>query len=513
VKQLRRFGITAAMTILAVLVAEGVGRWIDGHRYDSVLLRPRAAIADRSSGKWQQPEDVKNLVESIPVANGVKRAWFGTPLPRPSGQPDSDLTLRAQRHPGAEIQANYEWNRKYVERTMCSDQRRRTAVFDKLDDVYVFDPVNGDEHPAFRFLRNVTYPSGLQTNDFGWRGSNIGLDKPSDTIRLAFIGASTTIAAHSDPYSYPELVGEWLNRWAAETNSKVRFEVLNAAREGTNTESMRAIVQHELLPLEPDLVWFYEGSNHFWPMDFVEADVPERPLTHVIDNPGWLARRSAIAARLRNLFLRGSVVGEEPEKPFLEVHWPAELDEFEPDVRDRRFLGNLRDVLDNFDHMRETLEATGAQLALTSFTWLVYDGMRIDPQRDAGVFRFLNETYWPFSYAHLRRYLDFQNRVYRGYAELHDLPFFDYDRVFPREPRVFLDAIHLSHAGTRLQAWVMLQGLIPVIEARLASGVWPRPDRVAQDHHPTLSNGRTLVPVRDLLASCAVQDGLTSKAH
>ena len=78
----------------------------------------------------------------------------------------------------------------------------------------------------------------------------------------------------------------------------------------------------------------------------------------------------------------------------------------------------------------------------TSFTWLVYDGLKIDPRRDAGIYRYLNETFWPFTYAHMRRILDFQNRVYRRYAEKHGLDFIDYDAQYPKDPRLFYDAIH-----------------------------------------------------------------------
>ncbi len=47
--------------------------------------------------------------------------------------------------------------------------------------------------------------------------------------------------------------------------------------------------------------------------------------------------------------------------------------------------------------------------------------------------------------------------------------------LYPRDPRLFDDAIHMTHAGIRLQAWIVFNGLVPIIERRLAAHEWPRP--------------------------------------
>ena len=498
-----RIVVPVIAVIAALVVAELTVRALDGHRFDSLRLQPRNTTPGEYAGKWQEAADVGHLVDDIAVAPGVDPKWFALQIPAPTRRPaDPELAARAKANPGLELVATYEWNRHYVQKTLCNDDRRRSAVFDRVQDLFIFEPSHGGEHPTYRYLRHASYPSTLQTNAFGWRGSEITLEKPPQTIRIAFVGASTTVASHGDPHSYPELIEIWLNLWALTARRGLRFEVLNTAREGTDTRSMRSIVQDELLPLEPDLVVFYEGSNHFWPADFISDPLPPRPLAQVIDQPGPLAQHSAVAARARNLFLRGPVVGDEAEKPTLAVHWPADLDESAPDVTDRRLPSNLGNVVEDFDRMRGALEQIGARFVLTSFTWLVYDGMRLNPRRDAGVFRYLNETFWPFSYAHMRRYLDFQNVVYRRYAAQHQLDFIDYDAQFPKDPRLFYDAIHLTRAGIRLQAWIILQGIMPIIERETAAGHWPREDRDSLAAHPAFRDERRLVPVATLAASC-----------
>jgi hypothetical protein len=487
--------------------AEVALRAIDGHRFDSWTLQPRGDRAHDSSGKWHTAEEVASLAAQVPLAPGVDREWFTLQIPRPPKRSvDPDLAARARRYADLPLQATYEWNQRYVEHTLCSDARRRQAVFDKLVDIYTFESHAAAAFPTFRFHRNASYPSGLQTNAYGWRGSQVPLDKPPRTIRIGFIGASTTIGGHGEPFSYPELVEVWLNRWAAARDRGLRFEVLNTAREGLDTSSMRFIVRDELAALEPDLVVFYEGSNHFWPADFISDTLPPRPLGQVADEPGVLARHSALAARLRNLFFRGHIAGQEPDKPALEVRWPRDLSETTPDLMDPRLPTNLAGVISHFDEIRETLQTIGARFVLTTFTWLVSDGLQLDPRRDAGIYRYLNEAFWPFTYAHMRRVIDFQNVVYRRYAEQHGLEFIEYDARFPKDPRLFLDAIHLTNAGIRLQAWIMLQGLVPIVERQIASGAWPLGDRVPLSVHPAFSGARRLMPIAALASSCTEQN-------
>ena len=100
--------------------------------------------------------------------------------------------------------------------------------------------------------------------------------------------------------------------------------------------------------------------------------------------------------------------------------------------------------------------------------------MVLDINRHLTLYRYLNDTYWPASYAHMRRMADFQNRLFENYAKHHDLVFMDVAKDFPRDPDLFGDAVHMSQDGLRLQAWMYLQQLIPIIETRIKTRRWPR---------------------------------------
>jgi hypothetical protein len=374
-------------------------------------------------------------------------------------------------------------------------------MFNQFEDLYVFDAIDGSPLPPFRFLRGARYPSGLRTNNFGWRGADLPLNKPPRTVRVGFVGASTTIGPHAEPFSYPDLVGFWLNQWGRLRTPPVRFEIMNTAREGTSSHSFQAIVQQELAPLDPDFVVYYEGANQFWPATFVMGRLPPRPKESGVRRSAMLTH-SALAIRIENVLRKGTIAGTEPMKPPLVVNWPADLDEQDPSLEDSRLPSDLPIILADLDIIRRTLEGTGGQLVMSSFNWLVYPGMVVDPVRDADLFTYLNTSFWPFSYAHMRRYLDFQNRVFRKYSDVHHLDFIDVSSVYPRDPRLFEDAIHMTHAGIRLQAWIIFNGLVPTIHRGLAAGTLPRGDRIPRTAHAAFNQGRQLIPMSEIRSAC-----------
>jgi hypothetical protein len=74
--------------------------------------------------------------------------------------------------------------------------------------------------------------------------------------------------------------------------------VINAGREGINSRSLPAIVRQEILPVEPDLVYYdYDGANQFWPGNFVMTAVANLHPS-VQPPPGWFATHSAVGARI-----------------------------------------------------------------------------------------------------------------------------------------------------------------------------------------------------------------------
>jgi len=491
----------------ACVAAECAARIIDGYSIRSPrLVRVRAPNhAEFDQDKALDPRQASAYLPRVPLANGVDAAWFALdPEPRPAAKVDPELDRRYWTARGRELPSVYEWNLQFVRSVLCDRDRSAhpylAEQLQALGDVYVFEPGGGSPYPTYRFLRNAHYPSGLVTNAFGWRGPDIPLDKPAGRIRIAFVGASTTLDAHGDPFSYPEYVGRWLREWSRARHPSVTFDVVNAGREGILSNSIAAVVREEIAPVRPDLVVYYEGANQFWPSSFVTRPVVQ--MLRVL-NMGTVAERySAVGVRARELIDRPAS-GVEPHKPPISVDWPSDLDERHPRLDDPRLPVQLPQIVGDLDRMRADLAAIGGTLIPSSFVWLVDPGLVLDARRDAFVYRELNERYWPFSYAHMRRFVDFENRVFRDYAEARRLPFDDVDAVYPRDPRLFVDSVHMTPAGVKLKAWVVFQNLVPELDRRLLSGALPVADPGGRTTHPAFPHaGRRLETIAGLLKRC-----------
>src|SRR5215510_11420793 len=159
------------------------------------------------------------------------------------------------------------WNPRFIQERVCGGDPffRQFPGF-----AFSYDPAEPSAHPPYRYLAGVATPYGLVTNRLGFRGHEISPDKPDHVVRIAFVGASTTVGNHSYPFSYPELIEPWLNLWAQANAPGVRFEIVNAGREGILSSDIAAIVRQDVAPLEPDLIVYYEGANQFTFRELIE---------------------------------------------------------------------------------------------------------------------------------------------------------------------------------------------------------------------------------------------------
>jgi hypothetical protein len=419
-------------------------------------------------------------LDQIPRAPGIDRALFFTEPPplsnrKPVAQEWLDLDKQVRDHP---IMADTgtaflpwdmfkAWNAVFV-----GDPCKHPYLKAAPGRLWVYDPPDGKIRPTFRYLPNFTAPDGLVTNEIGWRGPPVSLQKPPKTVRIVMVGASTMAEIHHYPFSSPEYIQAWLNKWAEDKKLDVRFEVLNAGRESVNSNDIEAIVREEALPLRPDMIFYYEGGNQL-DLSTVVKDVPKAtPMP-----AGWLARflreaaqYSAIARRAESLMPGG----EWPRPPYT-LTWPQGLSESDPDLTRKDLPVHLNNIMDNLDKIRAELDKVGGLLSIGSFHWLAKDGLVLDASRYKPILYTLNVTYFPYRYRDLERLTKFENTVYAKYAKEHGLPFIDVVKYMPNDPDLFSDAIHNTPAGVKLRGWIVLQQLMPVIEAKLKSGEWPKP--------------------------------------
>lgn len=372
----------------------------------------------------------------------------------------------------------------------------------------VFASPNGGPNPLYRYPPSVTMPDGLTTNAFGFRGPELALDKPSKTVRIACVGASTTVDAHHFAWSYPELLQHWLSLWAAQQRLDLRFEVINAGREAIRSPDIRAIVEYEVLPLAVDYVVYYEGANQFGVTDLLRHLRVEGAFTPGQPPPGtalelagqdaksgrWidaLCTWSATAERARSLF-ESRRPQDEPAKPVQTVTLPEGLDETAPDLDRAGDVLQLGPILADLEAIRTAVTAAKAKLLLCSFCWMAKDGLQLDLQAGRSVYWHLNGAYWPVRYANVRRFADLQNRFYAAWAKDRGVPFLDVAAGLPLDPRLFTDGIHATELGSRLRAWLTFAGLVRELTADLKAGTVPVPDLHPDASHPFLRPAKRL---------------------
>jgi len=95
-------------------------------------------------------------------------------------------------------------------------------------------------------------------NQQGFRGADFKITKEPDVIRIVTLGASSTFGFYNrDNETYPYQLEKMLN----ERCMSKRFEVINLGIPHSTSDQILAIFMAEALPLEPDIVTFYEGRN------------------------------------------------------------------------------------------------------------------------------------------------------------------------------------------------------------------------------------------------------------
>ncbi len=475
IKRLLQNTLLVLISVLLILALCEYGLRIYGDFSDGVILSTAgfsdAPIADRH-------------LDAVPLPKGIDRTWFRQDPPQVARDPRevspvaAELYWRYHNRGVYASQSFYLWNKVFVEQHICV---KNDYVFghygDLANNLKVFMPHDGEPFPRYRHPPNTLTASGLRTNRYGFRGPELALQKGSNIVRIAFLGASTTIASHALPFSYPEHFGHWLNLWLKANNYPLQVEVINAGREAMNSQDIAAIFEQEVLPLAPDYVIYYEGANDIYVgPDLVDSrgrftGYPRQELL-----PTTWVHFSSIA-KVINDFYRVRIVPllTEWRRHRAELIFPDKVNEDEPDIDRRDLPSRLPIVLDKLRHISALSEKSGVRFLVSSFVWLNGSEPEIvsDKTRHVEILSQVNRRFWPLSQPDIRRLVDFQNRVFQRFAALKKLDFMDIAGTFPRDPNLFVDAIHFTIEGVRLQAWVALAQFLPYFTRDLERGFVP----------------------------------------
>jgi lysophospholipase L1-like esterase len=295
-----------------------------------------------------------------------------------------------------------------------------------MDQMAAIDPATGLNVLRPGYQRHSSRVS-MRINSLGFRGADFTVAKPPRTIRIAALGASTTFCAEvsSDDAVWPHRLQEALQR----SHPDVTIQVINAGVPGYLASDSLKNLQLRVLPLDPDLVIYYEANNDlaFDTRTLARAQhlIPES------SESGWsrmLARHSLlfdlVQKNLRiSIAQRTNLVGK--------------LDRLPPNLPDR-FVGQL-------DKFHRELENRGIPMVMSTFFVKYRRNQPADVQMHnaSGVFYYMP---W-MTLDTLLDGIDMYNDAIVEYARSHGVVVIDDRDSIPGDDRYFADWIHFADAG------------------------------------------------------------------
>jgi hypothetical protein len=491
--RLIRFLLLGVVTVLWFAIGgEVLCRFEGDWRLDVTALTKRLA-GNPSPSETESRE--RALIATVINEKGVDPEWFF--LPPASIQKPSNpiLQARTDANPTANQQQNYLWNDALLGHPEAGLIALLQGI--KVDTLFAFPSYDGSTLPRYRLYPDNDYrPTPWITNRFGWLSPDVAVHKPPHTIRVGIIGDSTS------QNTYGFYLQSFLDAWARAKGFDVRFEVLNTARQGLGFEDELRALRFELGPMGLDYVYEY-----FAPVfalvppvmagfaTFPRGVEPGRPPPE--HHPVYDAVRrlldplvpdSALALRLRDVITHEAADSllREPAKPPVTLRLPpgTEGRVVLSDARKDSYFGAMIDQLDRYEALAHDLNATPFVSTERVCAW---NGMVLRKQTSRYLYLALNgPSFWPFSYADLRRILAAHNGTISTWAAENGVAVIDIDGRMPARPELCADAYHDVPIAQRMRAWLIFQAMLPRLYHDIREHLVPRDNSIAGDKHPWL---------------------------
>jgi hypothetical protein len=272
----------------------------------------------------------------------------------------------------------------------------------------------------------------IKINSLGFRGDEISRAKPPKTVRIACLGASTTFDAEvsSNHATWPHRLQEKLQQ----AYPDVGIEVINASVGGYVAEDNLKNLQHRVLPLDPDLVIYYEANNE------IVRDTRELAIHKgLVDDVGQSSLVSTLS-KYSLMFDLGyknlAIIARSRSASTLRIdRVPSDLP--------NRFVGVL-------DQMRAGLAQRDTPLVLSTF---IVKYRRDQNRRTQIANADVAFYYMPWmSIDGMLDAMDVYNQAILDYAKRQGLSVVDDREAIPPDGEHFSDCMHLLDAGADAMA-------------------------------------------------------------
>jgi hypothetical protein len=282
----------------------------------------------------------------------------------------------------------------------------------------------------------------IKINSLGFRGEEFSRVKPTGTFRIVCLGASTTFSAEA---SSNDAV------WTHRLQEKLRaaypgrsIEVINASVGGYVADDNLKNLRHRVLPLDPDLVIYYEANNEIV-RDTRELAIREGLISQDGQRqPRWSVALSKTSLLFDLAYKNLAILARSRDGGQKRLdRVPSELP--------NRFIGVL-------DQMRQELSARGIPMVLSTFIVKYRRGQdRATQIANADVAFY----YMPWmSIDGMLDAMDAYNNAIVEYGRRVATPVVDDREAIPPDASHFNDCMHLADKGNEVMADRFLRGLL-----------------------------------------------------
>lgn len=319
------------------------------------------------------------------------------------------------------------------------------AISRGVEDFYILDTRLNLRVPraGFRSAR-------LNINSLGFRGAEMSPEKPAGTLRVAFLGASTTFCAEvsSDEMAWPYQV----ERLLRQDNPGLAVQSVNAGVPGYTLASIRRNLEVRVAPLRPDIIVIYEATNDLSSNSNLAAEAAGITVARDAVEHSWLRDNSLFAYLVhKNLMVMLRQWRSDSETGKLSI--PSE--QLTPNYA-RELTALVQSAKRVTEHVvlltfstRMRAEQSPEELKRAGITALYYASHR-RPEDLVRDFAAYNETM-------------------RRVARAEQVPVIEVAERIPADAVHFVDSVHFSDAGATVMARIVAEGIEKLGWARAPS--------------------------------------------
>ncbi len=266
------------------------------------------------------------------------------------------------------------------------------------------------------------------------KSPEIPQEKTAGVIRIAILGASTTEGSSGNENTYPTQLEKILKQQG------FNVEIINAAHGGYTIDDILAFYQQFVIPVDPDLVIFYEGSmNNVNFNEWIKNYDFKFSQNYIKLYPSWfqtIYQHSALFVKLTNnlIFYK---------KNLSQNH---EFNQELPKQSLNHYQEKVQELLSIAKENKQTI-------ILATFITVAHQDLDIPRyHKNPYIWESLKLQLFPFTTREIATIHEAYNQVLKNLATAESIPLINTAIVFPKQVQYFNDYVHLTPEGDRLLA-------------------------------------------------------------